>query len=284
MGEYQVLTRLDSTLHVDHGRCNLIVLHSMECPEQPGRALSWAQYLHATNWMFFAQDYYDPVDHVRVVHDLDVKVAHCGNGNQYGGARTIGREHAMYAGQANAPADSMLLLSARDTRADCERWDIPMEFVDGPGLLAGRRGITTHDLCSRYLHGSTHTDPTPTFNVPHYIDLVRGDHAPAPAPKPAPKRSRHMAYEEHPNTHHLEMFDCAFGQFVSKWQDPEHPEKWSGWQPIASDHNYTEVLGSCVKGGAVNVAVRYDDTAKGGGQGELAWWFDDKGWHAVATA
>lgn len=183
---YVPVKGVDKLFH-DSGQCNLIVLHSMECPMVDGRAVSWANYLHVTDWPFFAQEYYDPANAVRVA-PLDTKVAHCGNGNSYGGHRSIGREHAGYAGQPRSlwesPAGrSMLGASAIATRKDCDKWSIPPVFLSPDDLRAGKRGITSHNNCSIALHGSTHTDPGDNFPYDLYLQMVTKAATPvAPAP------------------------------------------------------------------------------------------------------
>jgi N-acetyl-anhydromuramyl-L-alanine amidase AmpD len=77
------------------------------------------------------------------------------------------------------------LARAAELVADvCARWVIPVEAVDHRGLLAGRRGITTHASVSLAFQKSDHTDPGPHFPLSRFLELVRAAEPPA-APVPA---------------------------------------------------------------------------------------------------
>jgi hypothetical protein len=101
-------------------------------------------------------------------------------------SHSIGIEHAGYASQtardwADDYSEKMLTVSAALTADICRRYGIPVEYIDSGGLLAGKRGITTHAQVSKAWRQSDHTDPGPNFPIIHYIDLVRGS-APTPVP------------------------------------------------------------------------------------------------------
>jgi hypothetical protein len=68
--------------------------------------------------------------------------------------------------------------AAELVRAICKRWDIPLERVDAAGLLAGKRGITSHAAVGAAFKKSTHVDPGGVGDVRWpwelFLRLVRG--------------------------------------------------------------------------------------------------------------
>jgi hypothetical protein len=68
---------------------------------------------------------------------------------------------------------AQLALAARFVREVCDRFAIPIAFVDVAGLRVRQRGITTHKCVSDAFHQSTHQDPGPAFPMEHFLDLVR---------------------------------------------------------------------------------------------------------------
>jgi NAD-dependent dihydropyrimidine dehydrogenase PreA subunit len=66
----------------------------------------------------------------------------------------------------------MLRRAAYKTALHCKRFKIPVRFVDAQGLLAGRKGITTHVECSKAFGGS-HWDPGPGWPKALFMGLVR---------------------------------------------------------------------------------------------------------------
>lgn len=248
-------------LFVDTGVCNLVVLHSMECPMADRNVANWVSYLHGDPWPFFAQEYYGPTLGFRVA-PLDTKVAHCGNGNTYLGHRSVGREHAGYAAQPTSlwlsPAGrSMLEASAAQTRKDCLRWGIPMEFLSVADLKAGRRGITSHNNCSLALHGSTHTDPGSNFPYDAYIALVRNNPAP---PDPLPPEVDVDKMVTCPNADgRMQVFwiDTADGnKLKTVWQTFDG--KWSGTAGLGGNYGWSELSTARLSTGTAGAAGRIE--------------------------
>jgi hypothetical protein len=62
--------------------------------------------------------------------------------------------------------------AAYKTALHCDRFEIPVRFVEAPDLVAGRRGITTHVECS-YAFGGSHWDPGPGWPRSLFMTLVR---------------------------------------------------------------------------------------------------------------
>lgn len=52
------------------------------------------------------------------------------------------------------------------------RWSIPIEYVNHDGLLAGKRGVTTHHDCTLAWHETNHFDPGEAFPIDEAIGLA----------------------------------------------------------------------------------------------------------------
>lgn len=152
-----------------------IVLHSMESPEKPTMAEAVA------NW-FAGPDAPRASAHFNVDDDSivqSVKVEHVAwhapGANRHG----IGIEHAGRARQSRADwFDDFSRRMLEEQSAPlcaylCRRWDVPAEYVDREGLLAAKRGITTHNEVTQAFRRSTHWDPGPGFPMDWYIERVK---------------------------------------------------------------------------------------------------------------
>ena len=152
----------------------LVVLHSMEAAEKPTTAESVAQWFAGVSAPKASAHYcIDNDSIVQCVLESDT-AWHAPGSNADG----IGLEHAGYARQSEAEwadefSTAMLARSAHLCADICERHSIPVEYVDAAGLLAGKRGITTHAEVSKAFKRSTHTDPGLHFPMSAYLDLVR---------------------------------------------------------------------------------------------------------------
>lgn len=159
---------------------DLIVLHSMEVPLSIGRAEWMAGWFSgATAPPASAHFGVDPNEVIRCVADRDV--AWAAPGANHNGLHI---EHAGYARQTRGQwlsndGQKMLERSAALCRELCDRYDIPLRYVDQFGLARGERGITTHHQVSQAFKRSTHWDPGPGFPIDHYLDLVREDDMPS---------------------------------------------------------------------------------------------------------
>lgn len=151
----------------------------MEYPERLDAAERVARFFAGGTSRASAHYCYDADSIVQCVKDDDV--AWHAPGNNHNG---IGLEHAGYANQradqwADDFSSKMLELSAHHCAHLCDRYQIPKEYVDAAGLIAGRRGITTHDAVSKAWKKSSHWDPGPNFPMARYIELVRQHGTPA---------------------------------------------------------------------------------------------------------
>lgn len=158
-----------------------IVLHDMEMPEKPDTAEACARYFQTIDRPASAHYCVDNDSIVQCV--LDTDTAYHAPPNQH----SIGVEHAGYARQATGEwlddyGVSMLRdVSAPLVRGLCEKYDVPKVWLTVDDLLAGKRGITSHNNVSLAFHQSTHTDPGPNFPITQYMQWVtqsQGDDMP----------------------------------------------------------------------------------------------------------
>lgn len=192
---------------------DLVVVHDMEHPEVPGTARAVCEWFAgATAPQASAHHNVDDREIWGSVHEHDVAWQAPG-ANRNG----IGIEHAGYARQTadqwqDAYSASMLALSAKLVADICERWNIPAEFVDAAGLVAGRRGITTHAAVTQAFHKSTHTDPGPNFPISYYLERVRAELGHAPQEAPVVKvNAKPVAVITHPTWDGAYIEVCADG-------------------------------------------------------------------------
>lgn len=157
-----------------------IVLHDMEAPEALTTAENVAAYFAGKNAPMASTHYsVDGDSIVRSVKDEDTAYHAPPN------ARSLGVEHAGYASQRRDQwldpySTAELHLSAQLVRALCDKYAIPIRYVDAAGLLRGEKGITTHAQVSAAWHQSDHSDPGPGFPMDVYLALV-ADPDPHPA-------------------------------------------------------------------------------------------------------
>lgn len=157
----------------DRKRVLWVVLHSMEAPEKPGRAMQVAQWFGGSKAPMASAHYCVDADSVvQCVLEQDIAWAAPGANSQ-----GIQIEMAGYAAQtASSWADdysTAMINRTIDLAAGiCRRWSIPAVLV-GPSLLIERQpGITTHAFVTRAFRKSTHTDPGPHFPLEHVINRV----------------------------------------------------------------------------------------------------------------
>lgn len=185
----------------------LVVLHDMEAPEYPGTAMKVARWFAgATAPQASAHYCVDNAELVQCVKDLDV-AWHAPGANHNG----IGIEHAGYASQRRDQwmdpySTACLRMSAALTQYLCDKYAIPVAFLDAPALLAGFRGITTHAEVSKAWRKTSHTDPGAGFPMDLYLAMVRDAAPNPPAPGgPAVANAPFAAMLVHPDGGYLEI-------------------------------------------------------------------------------
>lgn len=164
---------------------DLIVVHDMESNEEPDTAEKVAAWFGGPTAPQASAHYcIDSNSVVQCVKDNDV-AWHAPGANHNG----IGLEHAGRARQteqewADPYSEAMLGISAALTASLLTAHKLPAEFVSKAGLLAGQRGITTHNEVSLAFKKSTHTDPGAHFPMAHFLELVRASLPEAHMPEP----------------------------------------------------------------------------------------------------
>jgi len=163
-------------------KIDLVVIHTMEAPEHAATAENVAAYFAGANAPQASVHYC--IDSDSIVQTLEER--HVAWGAPGANNNGIHLEHAGYARQTAADwADdysmAMLQRSAELVAEICARHAIPLRWVDADGLVAGERGLTTHDAVSKAFKKSNHWDPGPSFPFDAYLELVRSF---GPAPRP----------------------------------------------------------------------------------------------------
>ena len=155
-------------------KVRLVVLHTAECAETAKSAEAVAGYFASLKDR--AASAHFCVDSDSIVQCVPLSgTAWAAPGANDDGVQI---ELAGYAGQgaagwADAYSVAMLDRAATLVAQLCERYSLPVAYVDEAGLLTGLAGVTTHAAVSRAFKRSTHTDPGPTFPLAAFLDSVR---------------------------------------------------------------------------------------------------------------
>lgn len=155
---------------------DLAVLHDMEAPEKPTTAENIASWFAGPNAPRASAHWcHDSTSSVRCVADKDV-AWHAPGVNH----NALGHEQAGYARQSEQEwlddysAAMLRHQVAPQVRADCDRYGLPVRFVQPEGLLRGERGITIHRWVNEAFHRSSHWDTGFHFPYDTFLGWVRG--------------------------------------------------------------------------------------------------------------
>jgi N-acetyl-anhydromuramyl-L-alanine amidase AmpD len=148
---------------------DVVVLHSMENDEKGSSAESCAQWFRNPAARVSAHYCVDADSIVQCVRDRDI-AWHAPGANHNG----IGIEHAGRARQSRAEWEdaysaAMLARSAALVASLCAKYRIPVTWLHPADLVAGKRGITSHDNVSKAFKRGTHWDPGPGFPIELYL-------------------------------------------------------------------------------------------------------------------
>ena len=166
---------------------DLIVIHTMEMDEKGETAENCAQWFRNPGAKVSAHYCVDANSIVQCVKDENVAWAAPG-ANSDG----LQIEHAGRAKQTGREwnddySNAMLDRSAQLVAELCTKYKIPVTWLYAADLVAGKRGITTHDAVSKAFKRGSHWDPGTGFPVERYLGLIRaklGKKAPAHEVKP----------------------------------------------------------------------------------------------------
>jgi len=152
---------------------DLIVVHTMEMDEKGETAENCAQWFCNPKAKVSAHYCVDADSVVQCVQDKDV-AWHAPGANHDG----IGIEHAGRAKQTGRDwsdeySTAMLERSATLAAELCRKYKIPVTWLFPADLVAGKRGITTHDAVSKAFKRGSHWDPGQGFPVEKYLALIR---------------------------------------------------------------------------------------------------------------
>lgn len=166
---------------IQHG-CDRVVIHRAECPLKAGSARATARYFQNGSGGRAASAHY-VVDPIEVVQCLPENVV---GYHAPPNERSIGVELCGYTAVDDwhtPEAKAMVRLAVDLVAGICRRWDVPAVYIDRTGLLANKRGITTHLDVSLAWHRTTHTDPGPGFAAGDFAaQVAAAQHATPPAP------------------------------------------------------------------------------------------------------
>jgi hypothetical protein len=157
------------------GEVRFVCVHTAECSLGVTAAEGLQNFFSMSSTGVSTQYAVDPDSVEQSVPEAAIAYAASHHGNLWG-------IHVEFAGWAketptewDSPANVRMLDLAAQLFADvCARWDLPVEFVDAAGLLAGGCGVTTHHEVSAAWKESTHYDPGTGFPMLAFLAMVRG--------------------------------------------------------------------------------------------------------------
>lgn len=157
----------------------LVVLHTAECPCEPGRAQAVAGYLSSPAVGASCHWAVDPAETVGQVDEADTAWAAPG-----ANADGIQVEQCAYAGSTDWRSPMALAMIRTQTvpllAGICRRHHIPAVVLEAADLLAGRRGITDHHRINQAYGQSDHTDCGPTYPIYDVVAAVAKELAGTP--------------------------------------------------------------------------------------------------------
>ena len=160
----------------DRKRLDWIVIHTSQSPEHAGGAEELGAYFATLPDGRVVSAHYsvDSNSIVQSVREKDVAFTAHSPANERGiHIELTGMAEQDAAAWSDAYSSAMLQLAARLVADIAARWNVPVRFVDGPGLAAGQRGITTHAAVNQGLYEGDHYDPGPSFPMAAFLAQVQ---------------------------------------------------------------------------------------------------------------
>lgn len=152
---------------------DLIVVHTMEMDEKGETAENCAQWFRNPGAKVSAHYCVDADSIVQCVRDQDVAWAAPGANSDGIQIEHAGRAKQTGRDWSDAYSTSMLERSADLVAELCRKYKIPVAWLYAADLVAGKRGITTHDAVSKAFKRGNHWDPGTGFPAERYLALVK---------------------------------------------------------------------------------------------------------------
>ncbi len=152
---------------------SLVVLHSAEAPEKPGKALDVARWFAGGNApQASAHFVVDAGEVVQCVREQDVAWGAPGANRNGLHVELVGFARQEIEDWADTYSAAMLERAAGLVAVLCARYGIPVQALDALDLVQRKRGITVHAAVSTAFHQSTHTDPGAAFPMDTFVARV----------------------------------------------------------------------------------------------------------------
>lgn len=164
---------------------DLIVVHTMEMDEKGETAENCAQWFRNPGAKVSAHYCVDANSIVQCVRDQDVAWAAPGANSDGIQIEHAGRAKQTGRDWSDAYSTAMLERSATLVAELCRKYKIPVTWLYAADLVAGKRGITTHDAVSKAFKRGNHWDPGTGFPAERYLALIRARLGETPATEPA---------------------------------------------------------------------------------------------------
>ena len=157
-----------------HGRTvSLIVLHSTESPESPGRASQIAKWFAGPTAPKASAHYVVDVGEIwQCVSEHDIAWAAPGANHNGIHIELVGYARQLPEDWTDVYSGAMLERAAKLTAEICKRYGLPAKVVGVADLLAGASGITRHMDVTRAFKKSTHLDPGEGFPLQRFVQRV----------------------------------------------------------------------------------------------------------------
>jgi hypothetical protein len=192
-----------------------VIIHDMESPETGTGAEDCARWFQNPAAKGSAHICADNNSCVRSVYD-DAMAAGAPGSNTQG----LHIEICGYARQTKADWFDQFSLDAMDNAANCvAQWlhkhNLPNQYVDVAGLIAGKKGWSTHANVTKAFKRSTHTDPGEGFPRDYFQERINYHYYPQDGDAELNADERKKLDEIHNST--MEMYQAVVGTYVPEW-------------------------------------------------------------------